>query len=213
MDKRFKVLIADDHPVVRTGLKQILLRDADVSEIEEASNSLEVLELAERQDWDLVIMDISMPGGGGLEALKNLKAHRPALPVLILSMHPENQFAHRALKAGASGYLSKDSAAEELVSAMHKVVGGGTYVSATMAERLADDLDRDSDRPPHDRLSGREYSVMTMLASGKSVGDIARDLLLSVNAVSTYRARVLEKLGLKNTAELIRYVLEKGLVP
>jgi len=195
MDKRFKVLIADDHPVVRTGLKQILLRDADVSEIEEASNSLEVLELAERQDWDLVIMDISMPGGGGLEALKNLKAHRPALPVLILSMHPENQFAHRALKAGASGYLSKD------------------YVSATMAERLADDLDRDSDRPPHDRLSGREYSVMTMLASGKSVGDIARDLLLSVNAVSTYRARVLEKLGLKNTAELIRYVLEKGLVP
>jgi two-component system invasion response regulator UvrY len=213
MTRSLKVLIADDHPVVRAGLKQILLREAEVSQIEEATNALEVLDLVDRQDWDLVILDLSMPGGGGLETLKSVKLRRPALPVLILSMHPEHQFAHRVLKGGASGYLSKDSAPDQLVVAMNKVLSGGTYVSASMAERLAEDLDRDVDKPAHERLSGREFSVMTMLASGKSVGDIARELSLSVNAVSTYRARVLEKLSIKNTAELIRYVLEKGLVP
>lgn len=213
MSKGLKILIADDHPVVRAGLRQILARDVEVLRTEEACNAREVLELAGQDEWDIVILDLSMPGPGGFEVLKTLKANHPTLPILVLSVHPENQFGHRVLKAGGSGYLCKGAAPTELVNAVLKIVGGGTYVSETMAERLAEQLDGRSDRPPHERLSAREYSVMTMLASGKSVGDIARELSLSVNAVSTYRARVLEKLRFKTTAELIRYALEMGLVP
>lgn len=212
MERRIRVLIADDHPVVRAGLKQILLSEADVMLAGEATNTSEVLDLARRAHTDVVILDLTMPGASGLEVVRQLKRERPAVPVLVLSVHPEDQFTHQVLKAGASGYLCKDTAPEELVAAVRKVVGGGKYVSPALAERLAGDLDRGSDKPAHERLSPREYSVMTMLAAGQGVSDIARELSLSVNAVSTYRARVFEKLGIKNTAELIRYALEKGLV-
>jgi two-component system invasion response regulator UvrY len=212
MDGRMRVLIADDHPVVRAGLKQILLSEEDVTLVGEASSTAEVLDLARRTDTDLVILDLTMPGASGLEVLRQLKRERPTVPVLVLSVHAENQFTHQVLKAGASGYLCKDSAPDQLVAAVRKVVGGGRYVSPVLAERLAEDLDRDSDRLPHERLSPREFAVMIMLASGQGVSDIARELSLSVNAISTYRARVFEKLCLKNVAELIRYALENGLV-
>src|SRR5258706_2293905 len=206
-----KILIADDHPVVRQGLKQMLADEPDMKVAGEAANATELLEKVRREPWDIVLLDITMPGRGGLDVLKDLKRDRGKLPVLVLSMHPEDQFGLRVLKAGAAGYLTKDSAPEELVKAIRKVCGGGKDVSPLLAEQLASRLDAAEPRPPHEFLSDREYQVMRLIASGKRVGEIARDLSLSVKTISTYRLRLLAKMDLKTNAELTRYVIEPRL--
>lgn len=207
-----KILIADDHPIVRQGLKQILSEEADMGVFGEAQNSQEVLELVRKKDWDIVVLDITMPGRGGIDVLKELKHQRPKLPVLILSMHPENQYAVRALKAGAAGYVTKGSAQEELVKAIRKILRGGKYVSPTLAEKLAFNLEAEAEKPLHERLSDREYQVMTMIASGKTVSQIAEELSLSVKTIDTYRARILEKMKMKTNAELTHYAIKNKLV-
>jgi two-component system, NarL family, invasion response regulator UvrY len=207
-----KVLIADDHAVFRRGLRETLAEAFPRVTFGEARTAQEALEHVRRQDWDVVILDISMPGKSGLEILDDLKRLRPKLPILLLSMHPEQQFARRALKSGAAGYLTKDGVPEELKVAIKKIVGGGRYVSETLAEKLALDLREGSDLPLYELLSDREFQVLRMIASGKSVKEIAEDLSLSVKTVSTYRARILEKTGMKTNAELIRYALQTQLV-
>jgi DNA-binding NarL/FixJ family response regulator len=207
-----RVLIVDDHAVFRRGLKETLAEAFSKVTFGEAKTAQEAVEHVRRQDWDVVILDISMPGKSGLDILDDLKHLRPKLPVLLLSMHPEQQFARRALKSGAAGYLTKDSVTEELKEAVKKIVGGGRYVSATLAETLAVDLRQGADTPLHELLSDREFQVLRMIASGKTVKDIAEDLSLSVKTVSTYRGRILEKTGMKTNAELIRYALESQLV-
>ena len=207
-----KVLIADDHAVVRSGLKQILAETTEIVVAGEATNGREVLEKLGKQHWDVLVLDITMPGRSGLEILKDIKHLKPDLPVLVLSMHAEEQFATRTLKAGASGYLNKESAPEELVKAIRKVCAGGKYVSTNQAERMVGDLTSAADKLPHELLSDREYQVLCMIASGKTVTMIAGDLALSVKTISTYRVRILEKLGMKNNAELTRYAIKEGLV-
>jgi two-component system, NarL family, invasion response regulator UvrY len=207
-----RVLIADDHAVFRRGLKETLAEAFSRISFGEAKTAQETLEHVRRQNWDVVILDISMPGKSGLDILDELKRLRPQLPILLLSMHPEEQFARRALKGGAAGYLTKESVPEELKEAVRKVVGGGRYVSATLAEKLAVDLREGADTPIHELLSAREFQVLRMIASGKSVTQIAEEISLSVKTVSTYRARILEKTGMKTNAELIRYALQTQLV-
>jgi DNA-binding NarL/FixJ family response regulator len=207
-----RVLIVDDHAVFRRGLKETLAEAFSRVTFGEAKTAQEAVEHVRRQDWDVVILDISMPGKSGLDILDDLKHLRPKLPVLLLSMHPEQQFARRALKSGAAGYLTKDSVTEELKEAVKKIVGGGRYVSATLAETLAVDLRQGADTPLHELLSDREFQVLRMIASGKTIKDIAEDLSLSVKTVSTYRARILEKTSMKTNAELIRYALQSQLV-
>jgi DNA-binding NarL/FixJ family response regulator len=207
-----KILIADDHPIVRRGLHQILAEQPDMAVLGEAQNAQELLELARRADWDVVVLDISMPDRGGLEALKELKALRPGAAVLVLSIHPEDQYAGRALKAGAAGYLTKDSAPEELVKAIRKVLAGGKYVSPSFAEMLALRLDAGLAKPLHEALSDREYQVLCLIASGKTVSQIAAELALSVKTVSTYRGRILEKMNMQSNAELTRYTIQNGLI-
>ncbi len=207
-----KVLIADDHAVFRRGLRETLAEAFSGVTFGEARTAQETLEHVRRQDWDVVILDISMPGKSGLDILDDLKRLRPRMPILLLSMHPEQQFARRALKSGAAGYLTKDSVTEELKEAVKKIVGGGRYVSATLAEKLAVDLRQGADTPLYELLSDREFQVLRMIASGKTVKDIAEDLSLSVKTVSTYRGRILEKTGMRTNAELIRYALESQLV-
>jgi DNA-binding NarL/FixJ family response regulator len=207
-----RVLIVDDHAVFRRGLKETLAEAFSKVTFGEAKTAQEAVEHVRRQDWDVVILDISMPGKSGLDILDDLKHLRPKLPVLLLSMHPEQQFARRALKSGAAGYLTKDSVTEELKEAVKKIVGGGRYVSATLAETLAVDLRQGADTPLHELLSDREFQVLRMIASGKTIKDIAEDLSLSVKTVSTYRARILEKTSMKTNAELIRYALQTRLV-
>jgi DNA-binding NarL/FixJ family response regulator len=207
-----RVLIADDHAVFRRGLRETLAEFFFKVTFGEAKTAQETVELVRRHDWDVVILDISMPGKSGLDVLDELRRLRPRLPILLLSMHPEEQFARRALKAGAAGYLTKESVPEELKEAVRKVVAGGRYVSATLAEKLAVDLRGGADTPLHELLSDREFQVLRMIASGRSVKDIAEELSLSVKTVSTYRARILEKSGMKTNAELIRYALQSQLV-
>jgi two-component system, NarL family, invasion response regulator UvrY len=207
-----RVLIADDHAVFRRGLKETLAEAFSAVVFGEARTAQEALDHVRRQNWDVVILDISMPGKSGLDILDELKRLRPKLPILLLSMHPEQQFARRALKAGAAGYLTKDGVPEELKEAIKKIVGGGRYVSATLAEKLAVDLREGSDLPVHELLSDREFQVLRMIASGKTVKEIAEELSLSVKTVSTYRARILEKTGMKTNADLIRYALQAQLV-
>ncbi|MEW6555050.1 MAG: response regulator transcription factor [Actinomycetota bacterium] len=207
-----RVLIVDDHPVVRKGLLQILADEPDVTVAVEAESATRMLELVGEEHWDIVILDITLPDRSGLEALKDLKAMKPALPVLILSMHPEDQYAMRVLKAGASGYMNKDSASEELVNAMRKVLGGGKYVSPSMAEKLATAIGSDYERPAHENLSDREFQVMCLIASGRRLKEVAEELCLSVKTVSTYRARVLEKMGMENNAEMTYYAIKNGLI-
>jgi two-component system invasion response regulator UvrY len=209
---RLKILIVDDHPIVRQGLKQRLADAADVGEIVEAATPQEALDLVGARDWDVVILDIGLPGRGGLEVLKDIKREVPKLPVLILSMHAEDQYAVRTLRAGAAGYLTKAAATENLIDAVRKVAAGGRYISAELAERLATELTVDRDRPLHSSLSDREFDVLRSIASGQTVGDIADRLSLSVKTVSTYRARILEKMRLKNNAELMQYVLTNRLL-
>ena len=207
-----RVLIADDHAVFRRGLRETLAETFSRVTFGEARTAQETLEHVRRQDWDVVILDISMPGKSGLDILDDLKRLRPKLPILLLSMHPEQQFARRALKAGAAGYLTKDGVPEELNVAIKKIVVGGRYVSATLAEKLAVDLRDGADLPLHELLSDREFQVLRMIASGKTVKEIGEELSLSVKTVSTYRARILEKTGMKTNAELIRYALQSQLV-
>lgn len=206
-----RILIADDHPIVRTGLVELIAGAFDNVAFTEANNAQQALEQVWKQDWELVILDISMPGRNGIEILKELKKARPKVPVLILSMHPEEQFARRALKAGAAAYMTKESVPEEVVKALRRVLAGGRYVSAALAEKLASDLRQEPERPIHEILSDREFQVLQMMASGKTVSEIAEELNLSVKTVSTYRARMLEKTGMRNNAELIRYAIQNQL--
>lgn len=207
-----KILLTDDHAVVRQGLKLILADRFKRAVFGEARNTQEALARVGKEKWDVAVLDVTMPGRSGLEALKEMKRLRPQMPVLVLSMHPEDQFAVRMLKAGAAGYLTKESAGNELVGAIEKVVGGGRYISSSLAERMASYLDLDVQKAPHERLSDREFLVLRMIASGKTVSQIARELFLSVKTISTYRARVLEKMDMQNNAELTHYTLQKGLV-
>jgi len=207
-----RVFVADDHPIVREGLKQILADTSDIVVVGEADSGQAVLNFTAKGHCDVVLLDISMPGRDGLEVLRELKQQKPKLPVLILSMYPEEHYAVRVLRGGASGYLTKSSAPDELISAIRKVASGRKYISATLAERLTYELDRDSDRPVHEVLSDREYQVMHMIATGKSVKEIAEELNLSVKTVSTYRARILTKLNMKNNAEIVLYAVQNKLV-
>jgi DNA-binding NarL/FixJ family response regulator len=206
-----KILIVDDHAVIHQGLKRILDDEFEGATFGEARHSQEALDLVSRERWDLVILDVDLPGRGGLDVLKQVRAEHPKLPVLMFSMHSEEQFAVRALKAGASGYVAKDSASERLVEAIRKAIRGGRYVSAALAEKLAADLSRDVSPVSHEILSDREFEVMRMIAQGKTTTAIADLLSLSVKTVSTYRARILEKLQLETTSELIRYAIDHGL--
>jgi DNA-binding NarL/FixJ family response regulator len=210
--KIIKILIADDHSLIREGLKKILKGASDMRVTAEAQNSEEVLEQVRKTSFDLVVLDISFPGRSGLEILKDLRQEYPKLPVLILSMHPEDRFATRSLMAGASGYLTKDCATEELIQAIRRVVGGRKYVSASLSEQLASQLETDAGKSLHETLSNREYQVLCMIAVGKTAKDLARELSLSVNTVNTYRARILEKMKMTKNAELIRYALQHQLV-
>ena len=206
-----KVLIADDHSVVRKGLKQIIQEKADMVVGGEAVNGQEALEMVRKEEWDVLVLDVSLPLRNGMEVLQEVRRSKPRLPVLILSVYPEEQFGIRVLKAGASGYINKASALDDLVAAIRKVVGGGKYISPALAERFAFELSGDRAKAPHELLSDREYDVMRMMGAGKPPSEIAKELALSVKTISTYRSRVLLKLNLKSNAELIRYVLEHDL--
>jgi two-component system invasion response regulator UvrY len=207
-----RALIADDHAVVRQGLKQILGDTPEMVVAGEATTGQEVLDKIRAETWDVVVLDISMPDRSGLDVLKQLRSERPKLPVLVLSMHSEDQYAVRVLKAGASGYLTKDSAPDELVKAIRKVVSGGRYVSSFLAEKLAFEIGTDSSRLPHETLSDREFQVLRLIAAGESVTEIAAELCLSVKTVSTYRARMLEKMNLTTNAELMHYAMQNHLI-
>jgi two-component system, NarL family, invasion response regulator UvrY len=206
------IVVADDHAVVRRGLKEILADEHDMEIGAEASTAQELLDLVNQRSWDAVVLDISLPGRSGLEVLAELKRERPTLPVLVHTMHPEEQFARRALRAGASGYLTKDSAPTELVKALRKIVSGGKYVGAALAEVLAASMDAGAVEAPHQTLSDREFEVFRLLASGKTVSEAAEQLSLSVKTVSTYRSRILQKTNMKNNAELMRYALQHRIV-
>lgn len=210
--KKIKVLIADDHPVVRKGLRQILAEEADMDVPGEAHNAAEVLQAVESKNWDVLVLDITMPDRSGLDVLSQLKREHPKLPVLILSIHPEDQFAVRILKSGAAGYMTKETVPEELVNAIRKVFNGHKYVSSTLAERLASDLASENEKPLHETLSDREFQVMRLLASGKIVKEIAAELSLSVKTISTYRTRILEKMKMNTNAELAIFAMQNNLI-
>jgi DNA-binding NarL/FixJ family response regulator len=212
MPSPIRVLIADDHSIVRQGLRQILSDTEDMLVAGEAENGSQAMRMIRDGGWDVVLMDVSMPERNGIDTLKLLKKEFPKLPVLILSMHPEEHYAVRALKAGASGYLTKQSAPEQLVTAIRQVASGKKYVSPAVAEQLANAIGEDTDRLPHEKLSDREYQTLVMIASGKAISQIAEELNLSVKTVSVYRGRLLEKMKLKNNAELTHYGLKHGLV-
>ena len=207
-----RVLIADDHPIVRRGLKQTLSETDDIVVAGEAENCAEALQKLKEHRFDVVLLDIAMPGRGGIDVLNEKKSLGIKTPALMLSIFPEDQYAVRALKSGASGYLTKNCDAETLVEAIRKVAVGGTYVSAELAERLAADLIRNKQKPPHELLSDREYEVLKQVASGKSTREIAVKLNLSVQTISTYRARIRQKMGLKNSAEITSYVMKNRLL-
>ena len=211
MKKPIRVLIADDHAIVRQGLRQILSDTPDLTVAGEAENGVQAVQMVRAGEWDVVLMDVSMPDRNGIDALKIIKKEFPRLPVLILSMYPEEQYAIRALKAGAAGYLTKQSAPELLVTAIRQVASGKRYVSPSLAEELANAIGEDTERPPHEKLSDREYQTLCMIASGKTPTEIAEALNLSVKTVSVYRARLLEKMNLRNNAELTHYGLKHGL--
>ena len=210
--KQIKILVVDDHSIVRQGLKQILADSQSLIVAGEASTGQEALQKIRSSNFDMVVMDISLPDRSGLDMLEQIKIIAPKLPVLILSMHAEEQYATRAFKSGASGYLTKESASEQLVIAINKVAQGGKYISPSLAEKLVFELVKDSEKALHENLSDRELQVLCLLASGKTLTDISQTLHVSVKTVSTYRTRILEKMGMHNNAELIRYALENKLV-
>lgn len=205
------VIVCDDHPVVRQGLAWIIQSHMQVASLREADSGHALLDLVRQKPSDVVLLDVGLPGRGGLDVLRQIRQEWPRLPVLMLSVHPAEHYAVRALRAGASGYLTKDLATQELVNAVRTVAAGHRYLTAEVAERLADDLNRTGEGAPHEALSDREFEVMTLLGSGKSVRQIATELCLSYNTISTYRARVLTKLGFTTDADLIRYTLRHGL--
>ena len=207
-----RILIADDHPIVRHGLKQFLATDPELAVVGEATNGAEFLELARGTPWDVALIDFTMPGRSGLELLADLKREFPERPVLVLSIHSEQLHATSALKAGAAGYITKESAPQELAVAIRKVSQGGRYVSPQLGELLATELASGAQRSPHEMLSDREYRVMWMLASGKQINAIAREMTLSPSTVSTYRTRILKKLRVRNNAELVHYAVRHQLV-
>jgi two-component system invasion response regulator UvrY len=207
-----RVLIADDHAIVRRGMVEILREAPDIAVTGEVGTGRQVLQSVQAADYDVLVLDIAMPEGGGLEVLKQLQTLRPGLPVLMLSMYSEEQYAVRTLKAGAAGYLSKESVPDELIAAIRKIAERGRYITQSLAEKLAMTLGNEPAAEPHETLSDREYQVMCLMASGRTATEIAGELSLSVKTVSTYRTRLLQKLGLQSTAELIRYALERGLV-
>jgi two-component system invasion response regulator UvrY len=207
-----KVLIADDHTLVRKGLKQILLETKDFEDVDEANDGKETINKISKKNYDLVLLDISLPGRSGIDVLKQLKCLKPDLPVLILSMHPEEQYAVRSLRAGAAGYLTKESAPDELIDAIRKVAGGRMYITASLAEKLAEEIGPASGKLLHERLSDREYQVMCMIASGKTVKEIAEILNLSVKTISTFRSRLLKKMYMDNNAQLTHYAVKHNLV-
>lgn len=207
-----RILVADDFPLFRRGVKDLLSDGLGAITVEECANAHDLLELIQQKKWDVLILDISMPGTTGTEALKSVKRECPTLPVVVLSMHPEDQYAVRMFKAGAAAYLTKASAPEELVTAMKKVLTGGRYVNQSLGEKLVRLVHQPADRMPHDLLSDREYEVMQLLASGKTISEIAEVMHLGITTISTYRARILTKLSLKNNAELMRYAIQYGLV-
>jgi two-component system invasion response regulator UvrY len=207
-----KILIADDHRMFREGLKHILAEYPDLVVADEANNGQEVLDKIWKNNYDMVLLDITMPGMTGLEALKQLKNDKPKLPVLILSMHPEEQYAIRVLRAGASGYLTKESAPDELITAIRKISQGRKYITPSLAERLASEFEADSEKPLHDILSDREYQVLSMIAGGKTLTHIAKELSLSIKTVSTYRTRIMEKMKMKTNAEVMHYVIKHQLL-
>ncbi len=206
------ILIADDHALFREGLKQILSREHAFQVVAEASSGQEALERIAEHNIDLVILDISMPGRTGLDVLADIRQNNPTLPVLIVSMHPEDQYAVRVIRAGASGYLTKESAASELITAVHRIADGGRYISASVAERIADALGDTHHDAPHHALSDREFQVMRMLAAGKTLREIAEALILSEKTITTYRARILEKMHLRNNVELSQYAMRHDLI-
>jgi two-component system, NarL family, invasion response regulator UvrY len=207
-----RVCVIDDHAVVREGLKRIIAENPGMAVTAEAADGMEAMRVIQSEPCDVVLLDITMPNRNGLDVLKQIRTDSPRLPVLILSMHAEDQYAVRVLRAGAAGYLTKESAPAKLVQAIRKVVRGGKYVSTSLAEKLVFDLNADSTKAPHEILSDREYQVLCMIASGKTVTMIAVELGLSVKTISTYRVRILEKLNMKNNAELTRYAIKEGLV-
>jgi DNA-binding NarL/FixJ family response regulator len=207
-----RILIADDHAVVRRGLKEILASEHDMEVVGEAKNGDEALELVRKLDWDVAVLDFSMPGRSGVELIKEIKRRYPSRPVLVLSMLPEEAHAAQVFKAGGSGYINKESAGEELTAAIRKVANGGKYVSANFAEKLATDLAPDAEKPLHESLSDREYRVMWLLASGKQINQIAAEMFLSPSTISTYRARILKKLKLSDNAGLVRYAVKQQLI-
>jgi DNA-binding NarL/FixJ family response regulator len=206
-----RIIIVDDHPVVRRGLKQILHEEPDVKVVGEAESAQEAFKIIRTIDCDAVVLDISLPGASGVEILKQLKYEYKKLPVLILSVHPEEQYAVRVMKAGASGYLTKESAPDELVKAIRKIISGGKYISSSLAERLITDIDA-SGKPRHEKLSDREFEIMRMIARGKAIKKIAEELYLSEKTVSTYRTRLLEKMKMTTNAEIIGYALKNKLI-
>lgn len=212
MSEPFSVLIADDHPVIRRGVRQILSEASDIREVGEAATAQDVMTMVRGRPWSVVVLDISMPGRGGLDVLKELRAECPRLPVLILSMHSEEQYAVRALRAGAAGYLTKETAPERLLEALRRVVNGGRYISPSLADRLAQELVKDTSRPLHEALSDREFDVLKRIGAGLTVGEIARELALSVKTVSGYRANIRVKTGLANNATIMKYVLDHQLL-
>jgi len=207
-----EILLVDDHTMFREGLKQILSRETDMRVVDEVGNGNEALDKIREHTYSVIVLDISMPGQTGWNVLTEIKLEQPDTPVLILSMHPEDQYGIRMLKAGASGYVSKESAAENLISAIRKVAGGGRYVSPALAEKLASTLDGHANQLPHQLLSAREFEVMCMLATGKSLKEIADALCLSEKTITTYRARILEKMQLRNNVELSHYAMENKLI-
>lgn len=207
-----RIIIADDHPIVRQGLKQIIGEAPDMNVVGEGGNCWEILGLVRKKDCDILILDIAMPGRGGLEVLRELKREHPRISILVLSMYPEDQYGMRALKAGAAGYLTKESAPEKLLEAIRKILSGGKYISATLAEKLAFDLNRNTTKPLHESLPDLEYHVMCKIASGKTVSEIAGELLLSVKTVSTYRSRILKKMKMRSNAALTHYAIKNQLI-
>ena len=207
-----RILIADDHPIVRSGIKQILNDLPGNNIIEEVSNANDLLRRLKEADFDIIILDIRMPGRSGLDVLIDIKNLNSEIPVLILSMHPEEQYAIRALKTGASGYLTKSGAPDELIKAVKKILSGGKYITSTLAESMADIFQTNLDAPAHHQLSNREYEVLCKIAEGKNVKQVAGELFISEKTVSTYRSRILEKMNMKSNTELIRYALKNGLV-
>ncbi len=208
---KIRILLADDHTMFREGVKQVLAGTIDCAVVEEASNAQQVLDTVQKVPLDVVVLDIAMPGRDGIDVLKQLKQMKPHIRVLVLSMYPEDQYAFRAIKAGASGYLTKNKASSELIEAIRRIASGRKYISEEVAEQLAIDLEREDDRPLHQRLSDREYQVMCMIASGKTVKDISNELSISVSSVSTIRVRILRKLNMKNNAEITHYAIKHGL--